>query len=83
VLDGIGLDRPPLGETFWSLLGAKDVGTRGWRTGPEALEPPEAMGSFVFLCHALNMTLSEEQLARALSTKYSRQCTEGYAHGSR
>jgi hypothetical protein len=30
--------------------------------GPEALEPPEAMRSFVFLCHAPNMTISEEQL---------------------
>ena len=33
--------------------------------GPEAPEPPEAVGSFVFLCHAPDMTLSEEQLAGA------------------
>jgi hypothetical protein len=32
---------------------------------PEALEPSEAARSFVFLCHALDMTLSEEQLAGA------------------
>ena len=31
--------------------------------GPEAHEPSEAMGSFVFLCHTPNVTLSEEQLA--------------------
>ena len=30
--------------------------------GPEAPEPPEAMGSFVFLCHAPDVTLLEEQL---------------------
>jgi hypothetical protein len=33
--------------------------------GPEALEPPKAVGSFVFWCHALNTTLSEEQLVGA------------------
>jgi hypothetical protein len=31
----------------------------------EAPEPSEAMESFVFLCHAPNMTLSEEQLVEA------------------
>ena len=33
--------------------------------GLEALEPLEAMGSFVFLCHALDVTLLEEQLVEA------------------
>ena len=33
--------------------------------GLEAPEPPEAMESFVFLCHAPDMTLSEEQLVGA------------------
>jgi len=33
--------------------------------GPEAREPSEATGSFVFLCHALDVTLLEEQLAGA------------------
>jgi len=28
-------------------------------------EPPEAAGSFVFLCHAPDVTLSEEQLTGA------------------
>ena len=31
--------------------------------GLEAHEPLEAVGSFVFLCHALDVTLSKEQLA--------------------
>jgi hypothetical protein len=30
--------------------------------GPKAPEPPKAMGSFVFLCHAPDVTLSGEQL---------------------
>ena len=30
--------------------------------GLEAHEPQEAVGSFVFLCHAPEVTLSEEQL---------------------
>jgi hypothetical protein len=33
--------------------------------GPEALEPLEAAGIFVFLCHAPDMTLSKEQLVGA------------------
>jgi hypothetical protein len=33
--------------------------------GLEAPEPPEAVGSFVFLCHAPDVTLSEEQLIGA------------------
>ena len=33
--------------------------------GLEAHEYPEAVGSFVFLCHTLDMTLSEEQLVGA------------------
>jgi hypothetical protein len=32
---------------------------------PKALEPSKAMESFIFLCHALDMTLSEEQLVGA------------------
>jgi hypothetical protein len=33
--------------------------------GPEAFEPSEAVESFVFLCHTLDVTLSEEQLTGA------------------
>ena len=33
--------------------------------GPEAPEPPEVAGSFIFLCHALDVTMSEEKLAGA------------------
>jgi hypothetical protein len=33
--------------------------------GPKAPDPREAMGSIVFLCHASDMTLSEEQLVGA------------------
>jgi hypothetical protein len=33
--------------------------------GLKAPEPSEAMGSFVFSCHTLDMTLSEEQLVGA------------------
>ena len=33
--------------------------------GSEALEPPEAAGSFVFLCYTPDVTLPEEQLAGA------------------
>jgi hypothetical protein len=33
--------------------------------GLEAPEPPKDVRSFIFLCHAPNVTLSEEQLARA------------------
>jgi hypothetical protein len=33
--------------------------------GSEAPEPSKAMESFVFLCHTLDMTLLEEQLAEA------------------
>ena len=44
------------------FLVAKEVGSKGRHVGLEAPEPPEAMGSFVFLCHAPDVTLSEEQL---------------------
>ena len=33
--------------------------------GLEAHEPSEAVGSFVFLCHAPDLTMLEEQLAGA------------------
>jgi hypothetical protein len=33
--------------------------------GPEAPEPPEAVESFVFLCHALDVTLSKKHLVGA------------------
>ena len=65
VSDGVGLDWLPLGETFWSLLGGEGGRLQGLTHGPKALEAREAMGSFVFLCHALDMTLSEEQLVGA------------------
>ena len=39
----------------------KEVGSEGWRVGLEAPEPLEAMGSFVFLCHAPDVTLLEEK----------------------
>ena len=65
VSDGVGLDWLPLGETFWSLLGGEGGRLQGLTHGPKALEAREAMGSFVFLCHAPDVTLSKEQLARA------------------
>jgi hypothetical protein len=37
----------------------------GIHAGLEAPEPTEAAESFVFLCHALDVTLSEEQLVGA------------------
>ena len=39
--------------------------SKDWRAGLEAPEPLEAKGRFVFLCHALDVTLSEEQLVGA------------------
>ena len=39
------------------FLVTKEVRSRGWRAGPEAHESPRAMGSFVFLCHAPDVTL--------------------------
>jgi hypothetical protein len=33
--------------------------------GPKGPEPPEAVESFVFLCHIPDMTMLEEQLAEA------------------
>jgi hypothetical protein len=63
--DGVGLDWPLLGETFWSLLGDEGGWLRGLTCGPEAPEPSEAAGSFVFLCHAPDVTLLEEQLVGA------------------
>jgi hypothetical protein len=65
MLDDVGLDRPPPGETFWSLLGGEGGRLQELTWGPESPEPPEATGSFVFLCHAPDMTLSQEQLAWA------------------
>ena len=44
---------------------AKEVNSGGWRAGPEAPELPEVVGSFVFLCYALDVTLSEKQLVGA------------------
>jgi hypothetical protein len=41
--------------------------------GSEALEPPEATGSFVFLYLVPGMTLLEEQLARARFGSDARQ----------
>jgi hypothetical protein len=43
----------------------KEVGSRGCRVGFETPEPLGTTGSFVFLCHAPNVTLSEEQLVGA------------------
>ena len=34
VLDDVSLDRPPLGETFWSLLGGEGGRPRGLMRGP-------------------------------------------------
>jgi hypothetical protein len=47
------------------FLVVKEVGSEGRRADLEATEPPEAAGSFIFLCHAPDMTLLEEQLAGA------------------
>ena len=44
---------------------AKEVGSKDRHGGPEAPESSEAVGSFVFLCRALDVTLSEEQLVGA------------------
>jgi hypothetical protein len=41
--------------------------------GPEALEPPEAAGSFVFLCHASDVTLLKEQLVGARLGRNARE----------
>ena len=43
--------------------------------GPEAPEPSEAEGSFFFLCHAPDVTLSEEQLAEACLGSDAREPT--------
>ena len=43
----------------------KEVSSRGYHAGTEAPEPSEVAGSFVFLCHAPDVTLSVEQLAGA------------------
>jgi hypothetical protein len=47
------------------FLVVKEVapGANAWAQRPPS--PLEATGSFVFLCHALDVTLSEEQLTRA------------------
>ena len=37
VSDSVGLDRPPLGETFWSLLGGEGGRLRGLMRGPRSL----------------------------------------------
>ena len=47
------------------FLVAKEISSGGGCMGSGAREPSEAMGSFVFLCHAPDMTLSEEQLVGA------------------
>jgi hypothetical protein len=39
VSDGVSLDWPPSGETFWSLLGDEGGRLRGLHAGPEALSP--------------------------------------------
>jgi len=42
-------------------LEAREVGSRGRRTGPKAPEPLEAEEELVFLCHALCVTLLGER----------------------
>jgi hypothetical protein len=41
--------------------------------GSKAPKPPKAARSFVFLCHAPNVTLSEEQLAGACPRSDTRE----------
>jgi hypothetical protein len=60
VSDDLGLDRSSSGEPSRVFLVVKEVSSGGYRMGPECPTPPEAVGSFVFLCHALNMTLLEK-----------------------
>jgi hypothetical protein len=47
VSDGVGLDRPPLGETLWSLLGGEAVRLQGLTFGPRS---PKASGGHWKLC---------------------------------
>jgi hypothetical protein len=47
------------------FLVAKAVSSGGWHASSKAPEPPEAAGSFVFLCHAPDVTLLEDQLVGA------------------
>jgi hypothetical protein len=81
VSDGVGLDQPPSGETFWSLLGGK--GGQLWRLmhGPGSPRAPEALESFVFLCHAPGMTLSEKQLVGACLGSNARKHRASVAWG--
>jgi hypothetical protein len=37
----VGLDRPPSGETFWSLLGYEGAQLQGLTRGPESPRAPE------------------------------------------
>ena len=48
VSEGVGLDRPPAGEAFWSLLGGKEGWLRGLTRGLESPQRPrEALSSYV------------------------------------
>ena len=65
VSGGVSLDRPPPSETFWRLLGGEGGRLQGLTCGPESPRAPVAVGSFVFLCHAPDLTMLEVQLAGA------------------
>jgi hypothetical protein len=49
VLDGVGLDRPPPGEAFWSLLGGKGGQFRELRRRLESTRAPEGRGKLCLL----------------------------------
>jgi hypothetical protein len=65
VSDGVSLDRPPLGETFWSLLSGEGGRLRGLTHGPKSPRAPGGCRKLCLLVSRPDVTLLEEQLAGA------------------
>jgi hypothetical protein len=49
VSDGVGLDQPPLSETFWNLLGDEGGRLQGLMHGPRSPRAPEGSGKLCLL----------------------------------
>ena len=50
--ESVGLDRPTLSETFWSLLGGEGGRLQGLTRGLGSHPALGGRGKIVFLCHA-------------------------------
>jgi hypothetical protein len=65
VSDGVGLDWPLLGETFWSLLGGEGGWLWGLTCGPESPRAPRGYGKLCLLVSCPRRDPVREAVGRA------------------